>query len=137
MSQRLDEIQELLNQLSPKKKHKITAQKLDRILGWPNFRLVLEYDTANENKIIGMASIGFVETLTGCKGFVDNVIVDRGYRGKGLGERLMQRLIEIARDRGAMCVNLTSSPEREAANKLYLKLGFEKRETNVYRLTLN
>ena len=64
-------------------------------------------------------------------------MVDKGARGKGVGKELMQFSIEYATNKNVKSINLTSSPDREAANKLYQKLGFLIRETNVYRLTIN
>ena len=62
--------------------------------------------------------------------------MDESARGRGIGEALTMRAVEIARDAGARSVELTSRPTREAANRLYRRLGFEERETNVLRLTL-
>ena len=62
--------------------------------------------------------------------------MDAGARGHGVGEALNRAAIEEARSRGAITVELTSRPSREAANRLYRRLGFEQRETNVYRYTI-
>jgi ribosomal protein S18 acetylase RimI-like enzyme len=64
------------------------------------------------------------------------VIVDESARGAGIGELLTNAAIDRARSAGARAVGLTSRPAREAANRLYLRLGFEMRDTNVYRLKL-
>lgn len=84
-------------------------------------------------KIIGIA---FLVMRVGKKGLIDDVVVDEAYRGKGLGERLVSGLIEKARELGVRKLDLTSSPKRVAANALYQKLGFVKRETNVYWMVL-
>jgi len=63
-------------------------------------------------------------------------VVDNAARGKGVGEKLTQFAIEFTANKGIKSINLTSSPDRIAANKLYQRLGFIKRETNVYRLTI-
>ena len=70
---------------------------------------------------------------TGTKAWVEDVVVDDGARGKGVGKSLMRHAMEQAKKLGAKTVDLTSRPSREAANKLYQSLGFETRETNVYR----
>jgi ribosomal protein S18 acetylase RimI-like enzyme len=62
--------------------------------------------------------------------------VDAAARGRGIGEALTRHAIELARASGARRVHLTSHPRREAANRLYRRLGFEPRETNVYALGL-
>ena len=58
-------------------------------------------------------------------------------RGEGIGEQLTEAAIAEARRRGARTIDLTSRPSREAANALYQKMGFELRETNVYRLVVD
>jgi ribosomal protein S18 acetylase RimI-like enzyme len=70
---------------------------------------------------------------TGVRAHIEDVVVDESARGQGAGELLIRTALELAEDAGARSVDLTSSPAREAANRLYLRLGFEPRETNVYR----
>nr|MBA3501574.1 GNAT family N-acetyltransferase [Deltaproteobacteria bacterium] len=73
---------------------------------------------------------------TGYSARIDDVIVDDAARGKGIGQALSIHAIEIAREAGAKAISLTSRPSREAANRLYVRLGFERIETNIYRLRL-
>jgi ribosomal protein S18 acetylase RimI-like enzyme len=63
------------------------------------------------------------------------VIVDESARGEGIGEALIREATRLASDAGARTIDLTSRPDREAANRLYERVGFERRDTNVYRLT--
>jgi ribosomal protein S18 acetylase RimI-like enzyme len=63
------------------------------------------------------------------------VVVDESARGRGVGEALTLRAIDMAGEENAKTVDLTSRPSREAANRLYQRLGFERRDTNVYRYT--
>ncbi|MCC6568182.1 MAG: GNAT family N-acetyltransferase, partial [Anaerolineales bacterium] len=49
---------------------------------------------------------------------------------------MIARAIELAREAGASNISLTSNPKREAANLLYQRLGFQRRETNLYILHL-
>ena len=88
------------------------------------------------NKIIGALTLTVYRVPTGVRSIIEDVIVDDSARGEGIGEALMKRAIEIAREKGAGNISLTSNPMREAANKLYLKLGFKKRETNAYQMKL-
>jgi len=88
------------------------------------------------NKIIGMGSIYFIRTLGGFKGYIEDVVIDKNYRGLGLGRRLVCKLIEVAKEHGATRIDLTSNPKRKIANALYIKLGFKKINTNFYRLEL-
>ncbi|MEV7403433.1 GNAT family N-acetyltransferase [Streptomyces sp. NPDC091267] len=67
---------------------------------------------------------------------IEDVVVDAGARGHGVGKVLIDRALELAADAGARTVDLTSRPSREAANRLYERAGFRQRESNVYRFTL-
>ncbi|XMO86792.1 GNAT family N-acetyltransferase [Algibacter sp. AS12] len=88
-----------------------------------------------EDKILGTLTLVFTKIPTGNKVWIEDVVVDGAARGKGVGKALTEFAIDYTFDKNINSVNLTSSPERVAANKLYQKIGFVKRETNVYRLT--
>ena len=70
---------------------------------------------------------------TGNRAWIEDVVVDEKARGQGIGKLLTEHAIELAKRFGAKTVDLTSRPSRQAANALYKKVGFEQRETNVYR----
>ncbi|MDD7915322.1 GNAT family N-acetyltransferase [Polaribacter ponticola] len=89
------------------------------------------------NEIIGTLSLVFNKIPTGKKAWIEDVVVDKTVRGKGVGKELILFAMKYAKEVNHTTINLTSSPEREAANKLYQKLGFLKRETNVYRTHLH
>ena len=72
---------------------------------------------------------------TGLRAIIEDVVVDERSRGQGVGRLLNEAALELARAAGAVTVDLTSRPSREAANRLYLNLGFVVRDTNVYRYT--
>ena len=86
-----------------------------------------------EGVIAGMLTMASYKIPTGTKFWIDDVIVDSGYRGRKVGLSLLEEAISVARKNGARSVDLTSRPFRHEANSLYKKLGFLKRETNVYR----
>jgi len=88
----------------------------------------------SDDEIVGMLAINIVIKLGKREARIDEVIVDESTRGSGLGQQLVQAAIEWAWDHGCNVVELTSKPGREAANKLYQKLGFKIRETNVYQI---
>jgi len=88
------------------------------------------------NEILGTLTLVFNKIPTGDKVWIEDVVVDKAARGKGLGKKLIQFAIEYTINKNINKINLTSSPERVAANKLYQKLGFIQRETNVYRLLI-
>ena len=89
-----------------------------------------------DGKIVGALTLSVYRVPTGIRSIIEDVIVDNAARGQGIGEALMKRAIEIAREKGAKNISLTSNPMREAANRLYLRVGFKKRETNAYQMKL-
>jgi ribosomal protein S18 acetylase RimI-like enzyme len=86
--------------------------------------------------VVGVATLALYRVPTGVKAWIEDVVVDESARGMGVGEALTGALVEEARRRGVKAVDLTSRPTREAAHRLYQKLGFTTRETSVYRRTL-
>lgn len=70
------------------------------------------------------------------KARIEDVVVDQAARGRGIGEALVRECLNVARRQGARVVELQSARRREVANRLYPRLGFERRESNVYRMTL-
>lgn len=98
--------------------------------------LLLARDPASDSPIVGMLTIALYRVPTGVRAIVEDVVVDTDFRNKGAAKALMRSAIEIARQAGANGVSLTSNPQRAAANRLYLSLGFQKRETNAYFLPL-
>ncbi len=94
------------------------------------------YVAEEGNHIIGMATLCVVCTPTGRKAGIEDVVVLPEFQGKGIGEALVGRLIEEAGKNAPIQIQLTSKPIRVAANALYLKLGFVRKETNVYTMQL-
>jgi ribosomal protein S18 acetylase RimI-like enzyme len=86
--------------------------------------------------IVGMLTLVTFRIPTGARAWLEDVVVDAAARGRGAGEALTRAAVELARTRGARTVDLTSRPSREAANLMYQKVGFELRETMVYRFPL-
>ena len=126
------DINRLLKQLSAKSPP-VTLPLLESILLQQNLFLLGAFD--ERGKLLGMASIYFEDLLARKTAWIEDVVVDMSARGKGIGKALVIKLLELAQIRGASEINLTSRPERKEANLLYEKLGFVKRETNVYRFT--
>lgn len=84
-------------------------------------------------RIIGVSTLAVFPIPTGRRAWIEDVIVDEGSGGQGIGRMLTEAMIDRARALGCTTVDLTSRPSREAANHLYRKVGFVERETNVYR----
>lgn len=88
------------------------------------------------DRTVGMLTLTMLVTPTAITGWISDVVVDDGVRGKGIGEKLVREALARASSGGARYVDLSSRPMREAANRLYQRIGFEKRETNYYRYLL-
>lgn len=102
-----------------------------------NSNTTLLFIAEENNEILGTLSLVFNKIPTGDKIWIEDVVVDASARGKGVGEKLIQFSVEYVKSQNNKTINLTSSPDRIAANNLYQKLGFIQRETNVYRLTID
>ena len=89
-----------------------------------------------EGRIVGSLTLATFRIPTGVRAWIEDVVVDEQARGHGVGEALNRAALDLARAEGAITVELTSRPSREAANRLYLRMGFVVRDTNVYRYTL-
>ncbi len=83
--------------------------------------------------VVGMLTLVTYRLPTGIRAVIEDVVVDEGARGAGVASALVSTALEEASRRGARYVDLTSRPQREAANNLYERMGFERRQTNVYR----
>ncbi len=112
-----------------------SADELSQMAADPNIVLYIARDTDSES-IIGTLTLAFFRIPTGLQARIEDVVVDEAVRGQGVGELLTNAAVDRARRAGAKAVGLTSRPAREAANRLYTRLGFEMRDTNVYRLKL-
>lgn len=125
----LSSVNHLLPQLS-RSARMITLDRLQTLVSSDCSRLYLAKEG---DHIHGMLSLVVFPIPTGTKAWVEDVVVDGGARGKGVGKSLMRHAMDEARRLGAKAVDLTSRPSREAGNKLYQSLGFQVRQTNVYR----
>lgn len=90
-----------------------------------------------ENQIVGIALLATYKVISGHRGMIEDVVVDTAHRGKGLGRKLMERLLEEAKHKNLDSVLLFSGHHREAAINLYKSLGFTLRESGLYNLKLH
>ncbi len=107
-----------------------SREHLENIIGSDSCSLLIARD---DEQIVGSLTLVVFPIPTGARAWIEDVVVDSSARGKGVGEALNREALRIARDKGAVTVDLTSRPSREAANRLYQRIGFKKRDTNVYR----
>lgn len=90
----------------------------------------------DDGTVVGTTTLVVFMIPTGGRAWIEDVVVDSAVAGRGISYAITRFALDLARSLGAKTVDLTSRPSREAANHVYRKLGFEQRETNVYRLKL-
>ena len=111
-----------------------TATELAELIASPASQLLLAVD--DDGTILGSLTLATFRIPTGLRAWIEDVVVDDAARGRGVGEELNRDALRRASAAGATTVDLTSRPSREAANRLYQRLGFKARQTNVYRYEL-
>jgi ribosomal protein S18 acetylase RimI-like enzyme len=129
----LDAIHRLVPQLSSSAAP-LTRPELEEMVTSPASVLLVARQATGT--IVGTLTLALFRIPTGLRAWIEDVIVDDRVRGAGVGALLVVAALERAAAAGARSVDLTSRPDREAANRLYLRLGFETRRTNVYRHNL-
>jgi ribosomal protein S18 acetylase RimI-like enzyme len=118
----------LVPQLSPTRPPAGLAELVE-LTGTPGTNLIVARDG---HAVLGMLTLIVYRVPTGIRAWIHDVVVDESARGRGVGEALAREALRLAGDAGAISVELTTRQEREAANRLYRRLGFEQRRTNVY-----
>jgi ribosomal protein S18 acetylase RimI-like enzyme len=88
-----------------------------------------------DGQIVGLLTLAMFPIPTGFRAWIEDVIVDEAARGQGIGEALTKEALDLAEAAGARTVDLTSRPSREAAGRLYERVGFAERSTRIYRYT--
>ena len=107
-----------------------TAAEVAEIVGSPACDLLV---ARLDGRIVGSLTLVIFRIPTALRAWIEDVVVEESARGHGVGAALNRFAVQVAAERGARTVDLTSRPARVAANELYRKLGFEQRNTNVYR----
>lgn len=123
---KLNQLLHVLKQLS----NSVTEQSIQQAISSNQNHVLVAVD---EGTIVGTTTMAFLHCVTGIRVHIEDVVVDSDHRGKGIAQVLLNEAIQRAKKLQAKTIDLTSRPEREAANRLYTKLGFVKRDTNVYR----
>ena len=129
-----DEVVEAFAQLLPQLSSSAvtpTRAELQEIADNDSF--FIARDPESGGRIVGSLTLVTFRIPTGVRSWIEDVVVDTAMRGKGIGEALTRAALRRAAELGAKTVDLTSRPSREAANRLYQRVGFELRQTNLYR----
>lgn len=137
-----EDLKQLMSELSDRVN--FTQTDLMSVLKDSNCHLYVIFDSLTpspspkgEGRIIGCATLCVFHSPTGTKASIEDVVVSSAYRGQHLGKQLMEYVLEQAQAYAPIELHLTSNPMRVAANKLYLSLGFQKKETNCYQMTIS
>ena len=109
----------------------LTEDMFNQLLASPNSHL---FFLLKDEQIAGMLTVGIYHSPTGGKAWIEDVVVDESFRGQGLSKLLVAYAIEFTKSKQIPSLMLTSNSKRVAANKLYQTMGFERKETNVYRM---
>ncbi len=122
-------VNRLLRQLSSRAPQ-VSESELVEIVDSVNTRLFV---ARRDEAVLGMTTLVLVRIPSGVRAIIEDVVVDEAGRGQGIGRRLVLTALEAARGAGVASVDLTSRPSRTAAHRLYRSVGFEPRDTTVYR----
>lgn len=125
-------MQRFLNQLTTQPMT-LTKDMFCQLLASENSHL---FFLMHDGQVAGMLTVGIYYSPTGGKAWIEDVVVDERFRGQGLSKRLVAHAIDFVKEQQIPLLMLTSNPKRIAANKLYQVMGFERKETNVYRMKL-
>lgn len=139
ITQVTDEIVEAFQRLVPQLSSSNpppTRAELEDLVGSRASILLGVRDPDRDNMLVGSLTLAVFRVPTGIRAWIEDVVVDGESRSKGIGELLTRAAIERAKDEGAVTVDLTSRPSREAANRLYVRVGFVPRQTNIYRFNI-
>ena len=123
-------MQRFLNQLTTSPMA-LTESMFHQLLASENSHL---FFIMKDEQIAGMLTVGIYYSPTGGKAWIEDVVVDETFRGQGISKQLVAHAIEFVKSQQIPLLMLTSNPKRIAANKLYQAMGFERKETNVYRM---
>ncbi|CEN38669.1 GNAT family N-acetyltransferase [Capnocytophaga cynodegmi] len=123
------QIQDLFSELSDIQT--VSLEKLFSLAQSPYIALCTD-----ENKIVGMATMAVYDVISGRKAWIEDVVVSSNYRKKGIGERLTQFLIEKAKELEVNMLLLYSNPKREAAHRLYKRMGFLEKGSTLFSMAI-
>ena len=131
-----EELVTSLNQLLPQLSSNAAPLSVADVEALVTSPVTVVFIARADGRIVGSLTLVIFLIPTGLRAWIEDVVVDGAARAKGVGVALTNAAIEESRRRNVRSIDLTTRPSREAANRLYARLGFELRETNVYRLSL-
>ena len=130
-----DELVDAIAGLMPQLKLKYslpTRSEIEALIGSKTSILLVVRSPDQHSPIVGMLTLLIYRVPSGIRAHIEDIVVDEATRGQGIGEALIRYALNVAREAGANGVGLTTNPRREAANRLYQRVGFNHWQTNVY-----
>ena len=112
----------------------MTATELNTMITSPTATLLIVRDS---DKIVGMISLAIVQMPSGLRSYLEDLVINSSYRRRGAATKLLEAAIDLARNAGVRTLDFTSRPSRIGTIELYERLGFRRRETNVFRYTFD
>ena len=132
-----DELMEAFTRLIPQLSSSNPPPSRREVIEMIDSEASVLFAAEHEGAMVGLLTLVLFRIPTGVRAWIEDVVVDSEARGLGVGRALNEAALDRARDAGATTVDLTSRPSREAANRLYQRIGFVPRSTNVYRFDLS
>jgi ribosomal protein S18 acetylase RimI-like enzyme len=132
VAQATPELVDALGRLVPQLSETAPAPGSDEVAAIVADPRVVQLVARDDDGVVGVLTLLLFRIPTGAKARIEDVVVDDAARGRGVGEALVAEAQRVAAEAGVRYVELSSAPSRAAANRLYRRLGFEQRETNVY-----
>ena len=133
----VDELTDAFERLVPQLSRSTPPPDWDAVAGMLASPVTSQFVARDDDgRIVGVATLVVFRIPTAVRAWIEDVITDEAARGQGIGEALTTAMLDRARELGCATVDLTSRPSREAANRLYQRVGFEQRETNVWRFAV-
>ena len=130
-----DELYQACQRLVPRLTHNNPPPTRDQLAlmlsGGSSCLFIAQRQEPGSTAIMGLATLALYRVPTGLRGIIEDVIVDKNVRGRGIGEALTRACLDFAQEAGCPQVMLSSNPGRQAANRLYQRMGFKLRNTNV------
>ena len=128
-----EEVVRELNALLPQLSSSAAPLNLDTLTEMLASNAITLFVARDDERLVGTLTLAVFPIPTGLRAWIEDVVVSQDSRGRGVGAALTNAAVALATERGVRSIDLTSRPSRQAANALYVKLGFELRQTNVYR----
>lgn len=113
-----------------------TPEEVEAIITSQSVTLFIARHPDEDGPVVGAACLVTFRTLTGLHAWIEDVVVDESVRGQRVGETLTRAALDHAANLGITRVDLTSNPQRKSANRLYQRMGFQPRHTNLYHYSI-